>query len=530
MSTLTERMDRFELDLRRMQRELEALRREARTSGRPEPEGRPRPSPAGRRGAGARARVPPAARTCNRAAAPAAPSIRPRRAARPLRRPRSGRARRRRWCGHGPRDHAALRPRRGARLDRPGGACRCRRPPFDARLRRQASSFIAVTARSQRGSRPSGRASPAVTRRWRRPRRCTTSCPMRPRSESPRRSPGSRSPCRSPGARSSSRRSVSSGLRWRPLWRRSTVGSARPPSRSASSSSPRRPSSPSSRRWELLLAVVLAVVGAQAAWLVAAEAPAADAATLAVVAALALVTLTAACAWQVTGRERAVSRLAGPIVLADVGFVLLSSQALLASGTDRGVGLAVAALTVGVAWLVLREVQPDLALVLGAAALALAAVAVGNLVSGDGLTLAWAAESALLSSSRTGSVTRACSSRRSGTSGSQRATCSRSRSRSASCSRRPSRPRPPFRRSRSPPPRRPRGLLAPQAYRETGEVGVLAFLASFRAALLERRARVVETLLAGAAALGVVAFGVFASRSTPMPAMWRSAPSPRSSP
>jgi hypothetical protein len=29
-----------------------------------------------------------------------------------------------------------------------------------------------------------------------------------------------------------------------------------------------------SRRWELLLAVVLAVVGAQAAWLVAAEAPA----------------------------------------------------------------------------------------------------------------------------------------------------------------------------------------------------------------------------------------------------------------
>ena len=108
-------------------------------------------------------------------------------------------------------------------------------------------------------------------------------------------------------------------------------------------------------------------------------------------------TLTAACAWQVTGRERALSRLAGPIVLADVGFVLLSSQALLAAGTDRGVGLAVAALTLGVAWLVLRRAQPDLALVLGAAALALGAVAVGNLVSGDGLTLAWAAESAMLS-------------------------------------------------------------------------------------------------------------------------------------
>ncbi len=90
-------------------------------------------------------------------------------------------------------------------------------------------------------------------------------------------------------------------------------------------------------------------------------------------------------------------RLAGPIVLADIGFVLLSSQALLASGTDRGVGLAIAALTLGVAWLVLRDAQPDLALVLGAGALTLGAVAVGNLVSGDGLTLAWAAEAAMLS-------------------------------------------------------------------------------------------------------------------------------------
>lgn len=46
---------------------------------------------------------------------------------------------------------------------------------------------------------------------------------------------------------------------------------------------------------------------------------------------------------------------------------------------------------------VLRDAQPDLALVLGAGALTLGAVAVGNLVSGDGLTLAWAAEAAMLS-------------------------------------------------------------------------------------------------------------------------------------
>ena len=265
-----------------------------------------------------------------------------------------------------------------------------------------------------------------------------------------------------------------------------------------------------SRRWELLLAVVLAVVGAQAAWLVAAVAPAADAATLAVVAALALVTLTAACAWQVTGRERALSRLAGPIVLADVGFVLLSSQALLASGSDRGVGLAIAALTLGIAWLVLREAQPDLALLLGTAALALAAVAVGNLISGDGLTLAWAAESALLSllayrfgdarlqlaalgylglaTSHLLAVTEPVGELFQTSVDASTAVPTLAVAAAATAA----------------------GLLAPQAYRETGEVGVLAFLGPFRAALLERRARVVETLLAGAAALGVVAFGVFA--------------------
>ena len=38
MATLIERMDRFELDLRRMHRELEALRREASTTAAAEPE------------------------------------------------------------------------------------------------------------------------------------------------------------------------------------------------------------------------------------------------------------------------------------------------------------------------------------------------------------------------------------------------------------------------------------------------------------------------------------------------------------
>jgi hypothetical protein len=265
-----------------------------------------------------------------------------------------------------------------------------------------------------------------------------------------------------------------------------------------------------SRRWELLLAVVLAVVGGQAAWLVAVEAPTADAATLAVLATFALVSLIAACAWQLTGRERALSRLTGPIVLAVLGFVLLSSQALLDAGADRGVGLAIAGLTLGIAWVVLRKAQPDLALVLGTGALALGAVAVGNLVSGDGLTLAWAAEAAMLSllayrfrdarlqlaalgylGLATGHllvVTEPVDElfRTSVDASAAIPTLAVAAAATAA------------------------GLLAPHAYRETGEVGALAFLAPLRAGLLARRDRVVETLLAGAAALGVVAFGVLA--------------------
>ena len=88
---------------------------------------------AGRRRARAGARF-PSAPACGRAAAPVAPERRPRRAARPLRPPRCAWARGRRRRGHGTGDHAALRARGGARLDRPGGA-RCRgRPPLDARL------------------------------------------------------------------------------------------------------------------------------------------------------------------------------------------------------------------------------------------------------------------------------------------------------------------------------------------------------------------------------------------------------------
>jgi hypothetical protein len=264
------------------------------------------------------------------------------------------------------------------------------------------------------------------------------------------------------------------------------------------------------RRWELLLAAVLGVVGAEAVWLVAVVAGSAAAETLAVVATLAAVVLATACAWQVTGGERAVARLAGPMVLADLGLLLLTGQALLDAGSDRGAWLAFAAVSFALFWVVLRSAQPDFALLLAAGSLALAAVAVANLVSGDGLTLSWAGQSVVLTLlayrfrdvrlqlaalAYLGLATAHLVADTEPLDQLFRADADWSIAiptvavgAAAAAA----------------------GLLAPRAYGATGEAGMLKFVASIRAALLRRRAGIVETLLAGAAALGVAAFGILA--------------------
>lgn len=265
-----------------------------------------------------------------------------------------------------------------------------------------------------------------------------------------------------------------------------------------------------SRRWELLLAAVLVVVGAQAAWLIAADAPTGGWATLAVVAALAWVVLSSACAWQVTGGARPVARIAGPMVLGDVGLLLLSGQALLEAGEQRGAWLACAALCFGICWLAIRFVQPDLALVVLAGALALGAVAAANLVSDDGLTLAWAAQSAVFSGLAyhfrdarlqlgalvylglaamhlflvTQPLDELFGSNADWTVAMPTLAVAAAAATAA--------------------------LLAPHVYTASGEVGALAFFSEIRATLCRRRSGVVETLLTGAAALGVVAFGIAA--------------------
>jgi uncharacterized membrane protein len=150
------------------------------------------------------------------------------------------------------------------------------------------------------------------------------------------------------------------------------------------------------RGWQRLLGVVAAVVGVQVAALVLADDAAGDPATIAVAASLALVVLAIGCALQWRSGHRELGRLALSLLLADVGFALLAGFVLF-DGRERGLALAVAAAVVAAVWASLRRHQPDLGLVLGVSALAVGAVATGDLlVSDEALTLAWAAQAALL--------------------------------------------------------------------------------------------------------------------------------------
>ena len=263
------------------------------------------------------------------------------------------------------------------------------------------------------------------------------------------------------------------------------------------------------RRWQLLLCSVLAVVGAQGAWLVAATQADGDVAVIAVTAALAGVALAAACAWQLVTGARALTPLTGTVSLAVVGFALLSAGALFEAGRDRGVALAAVAGAYGLAWLLLQRTQPDLALVLAGGALGIGAVAVAGLLSGDGLTLAWAAEAALFSwlaySLRdarlriTGlAYLGLATAHLLGVTAPQDLLFDST----------------PVDASAAVPPLAvalaalAAGLLVPQSYRETGETGPLAFVAALRRALSAHTVGIAETLVATAVALGVLAAGL----------------------
>jgi uncharacterized membrane protein len=154
------------------------------------------------------------------------------------------------------------------------------------------------------------------------------------------------------------------------------------------------------RRWQILLAVVAAVVGAQTLALLGQPESAGDPATVAVAAALALVVLGVAVGLQLSltrSTERAeLRRLPLSLVLADTGFALWSAALLFDAGRDRGLALGVCAAGWAVTWALVRMRERDLGLVLGVTAMALAAVATADLLPGDALAVAWAAQAAVL--------------------------------------------------------------------------------------------------------------------------------------
>ena len=265
------------------------------------------------------------------------------------------------------------------------------------------------------------------------------------------------------------------------------------------------------RRWDVLVASVTAVVGVQTVWLLSLEGRDGAAASLAATGAFAAVLLAAACAWQVGGRARALQGLTTPLVLTSLGTITVSSHVLLADGRQQGVALAVATAVFAVVWAGLRGRQRDLGVVLAGGALGLAAVAAAGLVSGDGLTIGWAAEATLLAVLAhrfrdlrlqvAGLAYLALAAGHlllvgrplvelfdldAGHAATAVPTIAVALAALAAA------------------------LLAPTTYRPTGERGVLTFLGELRVWLEPRRPRLVEALSVVAATLGLVSFGLVA--------------------
>ena len=141
----------------------------------------------------------------------------------------------------------------------------------------------------------------------------------------------------------------------------------------------------------------MAVVGTQVALLALDADGSAGAGTTAVVASFVLVVLAAGIWLQLVSRKTDLDPLASSFVLAAVGLALLLVRPLWDLDRNQGIALAGAAVVWAVAWVALRRLQPALALVLGVSALALAAVATADLLSGTSLALTWSAEALLLS-------------------------------------------------------------------------------------------------------------------------------------
>ncbi len=150
------------------------------------------------------------------------------------------------------------------------------------------------------------------------------------------------------------------------------------------------------RRWRELLISISVIVGLQVEWLIL-DGGGPLAGVVAVAAAFALGLLAVAVGLQLASRQGLVDPLALTYALGAFAVVLLAAAQVLEAGTDRGIALlAAAAIWAAVFGALQRRKLEDLALAVGASALALAAVGTADVLVGGTLTLVWAAEAVVL--------------------------------------------------------------------------------------------------------------------------------------
>jgi len=151
------------------------------------------------------------------------------------------------------------------------------------------------------------------------------------------------------------------------------------------------------RAWSYLLYATTAVVAVQGLWLVREVGVPADDGTIAVTAALAAVLLAIAVGLQLVSTRTDLEPLALTYALFAIGVPFFATARLFDERADRGLALVgVSAIWVAALAVLAWRRKPDLALVVGASALALTAVGSALLLSDAALTVAWAVEAVLL--------------------------------------------------------------------------------------------------------------------------------------
>ena len=145
--------------------------------------------------------------------------------------------------------------------------------------------------------------------------------------------------------------------------------------------------------WHRLLLASAVLVGVQVEWLIADAPVRAGVGTVVVVAAFVGLLIAASIGRRIVQEQEDLAPPALGYALAAMGLTFLFALQLFDDRTFRGGALLVAAGVCALAFLGLQARRvPDLALVMGTAALAVAAVGTADLVSDAALTLAWAAQ------------------------------------------------------------------------------------------------------------------------------------------